>query len=167
MGEQLKSRTVSIRDLVTFGGDEELSEERSEARARKLLKQIGSIQKALVVVQKLETKLSGILKRDRKKYRRAKWKTLRARIALSREIRSIEFTEAVSRRMIEPIKESVETVQRVQRELNSVTRQIALKKKRGRLKEDVRKELMRRQRDIRAALREPVSYTHLTLPTKA
>jgi len=56
--------------------------------------------------------------------------------------------------MIEPIKESVETVQRVQRELDSVTRQIALKKKRGRLKEDVRKELMRRQRDIRAALRE-------------
>jgi RNA polymerase primary sigma factor len=56
--------------------------------------------------------------------------------------------------MIDPIKESVETVQRVQRELDSVNRQIALKKKRGRLKEDVRKELMRRQREIRAALRE-------------
>ena len=154
MGEQLKSRTVNIRDLVVFGGDEELSEERSEARARKLLKQIASIQKALVAVQKLETKLSGILKRDRKKYRRAKWKTLRAKIALSREIRRIEFTEAVTRRMIDPIKESVETVQRVQRELDSVNRQIALKKKRGRLKEDVRKELMRRQREIRAALRE-------------
>ena len=154
MGEQLKSRSVNIRDLVTFGGDEELSDERSEARIRQVLKQIGLVQKALIVAQKLEMKLSGILKRDRKKYRRAKWKMLRAKILLSRQIRRIDFTEAVTRRMIDPIKESVETVQRVQRELDSVSRQIVLKKKRGRLKEDVRKELMRRQREIRAALRE-------------
>ena len=154
MGEQLKSRSVNIRDLVTFGGDEELSDERSETRIRQVLKQIGLVQKALIVAQKLEMKLSGILKRDRKKYRRAKWKMLRAKISLSREIRRIDFTEAVTRRMIDPIKESVETVQRVQRELDSVSRQIVLKKKRGRLKEDVRKELMRRQREIRAALRE-------------
>ena len=154
MGEQLKSRSVNIRDLVTFGGDEELSDERSEARIRQVLKQIGLVQKALIVAQKLEMKLSGILKRDRKKYRRAKWKMLRAKILLSRQIRRIDFTEAVTRRMIDPIKESVETVQRVQRELDSVSRQIVLKKKRGRLKEDLRKELMRRQREIRAALRE-------------
>ena len=154
MGEQLKSRSVNIRDLVTFGGDEELSDERSETRIRQVLKQIGLVQKALIVAQKLEMKLSGILKRDRKKYRRAKWKMLRAKISLSRQIRRIDFTEAVTRRMIDPIKESVETVQRVQRELDSVSRQIVLKKKRGRLKEDVRKELMRRQREIRAALRE-------------
>ena len=154
MGEQLKSRSVNIRDLVTFGGDEELSDERSEARIRQVLKQIGLVQKALIVAQKLEMKLSGILKRDRKKYRRAKRKMLRAKILLSRQIRRIDFTEAVTRRMIDPIKESVETVQRVQRELDSVSRQIVLKKKRGRLKEDVRKELMRRQREIRAALRE-------------
>ena len=154
MGEQLKSRSVNIRDLVTFAGDEELSDERSEARTRQVLKQIGSVQKALIVAQKLEMKLSGILKRDRKKYRRAKWKMLRAKISLSRQIRRIDFTEAVARRMIDPIKESVETVQRVQRELDSVSRQIVLKKKRGRLKEDLRKELMRRQREIRAALRE-------------
>ena len=154
MGEQLKSRSVNIRDLVTFGGDEELSDERSEARTRQVLKQIGLVQKALIVAQKLEMKLSGILKRDRKKYRRAKWKMLRAKILLSRKIRRIDFTEAVTRRMIDPIKESVETVQRVQRELDSVSRQIVLKMKRGRLKEDLRKEIMRRQREIRAALRE-------------
>ena len=162
MGEQLKSRSLNIRDLVPFGGDEELSDERSEARARQVLKQIGSVQKALIVVQKLETKLSGILKRDRKKYRRAKWKMLRAKIALSQKIRRINFTEAVTRRMIEPIKESVETVQLVQRELDSVSRQLVLKKKRGRLKEDVRKTLMRRQREIRAALRELTSELEST-----
>ena len=162
IGEQLKCRSLNIRDLVPFGGDEELSDERSEARARQVQKQIGSVQKALIVVQKLETKLSGILKRDRKKYRRAKWKMLRAKIALSQKIRRIDFTEAVTRRMIEPIKESVETVQLVQRELDSVSRQLVLKKKRGRLKEDVRKTLMRRQREIRAALRELTSELEST-----
>jgi RNA polymerase primary sigma factor len=64
--------------------------------------------------------------------------------------------------MIEPIKESVETVQLVQRELDSVSRQLVLKKKRGRLKEDVRKALMRRQREIRAALRELTSELEST-----
>jgi RNA polymerase primary sigma factor len=79
---------------------------------------------------------------------------MRARILLSDLIRRIDFTEAVKRRMIDQIKESVETVQRIQRELDSVGRQIILKKKRGRLKEEDRKALARRQREIRAALRE-------------
>ena len=153
MGEQLRAGALTIRELVIFQ-DEEVTEERIDARAREVLKQMEAVRKARVDVQKREAKVDGISKRDRRKYRRARWKMLRARIGLSRLIRRIAFTEVVKRRMIGQIKESVETVQRIQRELDSLNRQLNPKTKRGRLKEDDRKAVMRRQREVRAASRE-------------
>ncbi len=153
MGEQLRARAVTIRELVTFQ-DEEVTEERIKARAREVLKQMDAVRQSRIGVQKREAKVHGISKRDRRKYRRARWKMLRARIELSELIRRITFTELVKRRMIEQIKDSVEAVQRIQRELDSVSRQLHSKTKRGRLKEEDRKALTRRQREVRAALRE-------------
>ena len=153
MGEQLRARAVTIRELVIFQ-DEEVTEARIEARAREVLKQMDAVRKARLGVQKREAKVNGISKRDRRKYRRARWKMLRARIELSELIRRITFTEVVKRRMIEQIKDSVETVQRIQRELDSLNRQLQSKTKRGRLKAEDRKAIMRRQREVRAALRE-------------
>ena len=152
MGDQLKAGALTVRELATFQ-DEEVTDERIEARAREILRQIDAVRKAWVDAQKRETKVAGISKRDRRRYRRARWKVLRARIVLSGLIRRIDFTEIVKRRMIEQIKESVETVQRIQRELDNVTRQMNPKTKR-RVKEEDREALMRRQRGIRAALRE-------------
>ena len=145
MGEQLRSQTVTVRALVTVRG-EELTDERIEARAREVLKQMDNVHTACIEVQKRQAKASAIPKRDRRQYRRARWKMLRARIELSKLIRRIEFTEVVKRRMIEQVKESVETVQRIRRELDSL--------RLSRLKEEDRKALTRRQREIRAALRK-------------
>ena len=153
MGEQLRARALSIRELVIFQ-DEEVTEARIEARAREVLKQIDAVRKARLGAQKCEAKVHGISKRDRRKYRRARWKMLRARIELSELIRQITFTEGVKRRMIEQIKDSVETVQRIQRELDSLNRQLHSKTKRGCLKAEDRKAIMRRQREVRAALRK-------------
>ena len=153
MGEQLRARALTIRELVIFQ-DEEVTEARIEARAREVLKQMDAVGKARLGAQKCEAKVHAISKRDRRKYRRARWKMLRARIELSELIRRITFTEVVKRRMIEQIKDSVETVQRIQRELDSLNRQLHSKTKRGRLKAEDRKAIMRRQREVRAALRE-------------
>ena len=153
MGEQLRARALTIRELVIFQ-DEEVTEARIEARAREVLKQMDAVRKARLGAQKCEARVHGISKRDRRKYRRARWKMLRARIELSELIRRITFTEVVKRRMIEQIKDSVETVQRIQRELDSLNRQLHSKTKRGRLKAEDRKAIMRRQREVRAALRE-------------
>jgi len=153
MGEQLRARALTIRKLVIFQ-DEEVTEARIEARARELLKQMDAVRKARLGAQKCEARVHGISKRDHRKYRRAHWKMLRARIELSELIRRITFTEVVKQRMIEQIKDSVETVQRIQRELDSLNRQLHSKTKRGRLKAEDRKAIMRRQREVRAALRE-------------
>ncbi len=153
MGEQLRARALTIRELVIFQ-DEEVTEARIEARAREVLKQMDAVRKARLGAQKCEARVHGISKRDRRKYRRARWKMLRARIELSELIRRITFTEVVKRRMIEQIKDSVETVQRIHRELDSLNRQLNSKTKRGRLKAEDQKAIMRRQREVRAALRE-------------
>ena len=152
-GDQLKSRLISVRELAMFR-DEELTEAKVETRARQLLRQIAEVRKAWTLVGKLEVKVAGITKRDRKKYRRAKWKMLRAKIELSDLIQRMDFTEAVNQRMIDGVKESARATERLQRELNSVSHKLTPKKKAAGLKEEKRKALTRRQREVRAALHE-------------
>ena len=51
-------------------------------------------------------------------------KALRARIDVSRAIRRIEFTETMKRRLIDEVKDAVDAVQRVQREVDALDRQL-------------------------------------------
>ena len=67
---------------------------------------------------------------------------------LSQLIRRIEFTETVKRRLIDQIKEAVEAVMRVRREFDQIGRQLNPKSKKGRLKEDDRKALLKRQKEV-------------------
>ena len=89
--------------------------------------------------------------KDKKKYRRARWKALRARIEVSRTIRRIEFTETNKRRLIDEVKESVDAVQRVQRDADGIDRILnpKVKTKGPKLKEEEKKNLLKKQKDIK------------------
>ena len=152
IGEQLRRGDRTIRELVTFQ-DEELTDDRIDERARAVLKQIDAVRKARAEVQKREAKVATILKRDKRKYRSNRWKALCARVTLSQLIREIEFTETVKRRMIDQIKGSVESVQRIQREIESLNRQITPKHKKSRVKEDGRRTAIKRQRELKVLLK--------------
>ena len=152
IGEQLRRGDRTIRELVTFQ-DEEHTDDRIDERARAVLKQIDAVRKARAEVQKREAKVATILKRDKRKYRSNRWKALCARVTLSQLIREIEFTETVKRRMIDQIKESVESVQRIQREIESLNRQITPKHKKSRVKEDGRRTAIKRQRELKVLLK--------------
>ena len=152
IGEQLRRGDRTIRELVTFQ-DEELTDDRIDERARAVLKQIDAVRKARAEAQKREAKVATILKRDKRKYRSNRWKALCARVTLSQLIREIEFTETVKRRMIDQIKESVESVQRIQREIESLNRQITPKHKKSRVKEDGRRTAIKRQRELKVLLK--------------
>src|SRR6187397_81242 len=89
LGDDLKNEQRTIRELVTFS-DEELTDDKIEDRKREVLRQIEAVRKARALMQKAEEKLDPIPKKDKKKYRRARWKMLRARVELSRRIREIE-----------------------------------------------------------------------------
>ena len=153
MGEQLKQNAVGIKDLVIFH-EEEVTDDRLASRTRQVLKQINTVRKARTNVMKRDAKLKTILKREKTRYRRAKGKSLRAKIEISRLIRDIEFTEPVKQRMIEPIVESAQAVQRIQREIENLERQVKSTSKRGRLKDEDRKAAMRRLREVKMVMRE-------------
>jgi len=154
MGDQLRAGERTIRELVVFQ-DEEITEERIEERAREVLRQIDAVRRAFGEWKKRDEKLQATLKKDRRRYRRAWWKTQRARIEVSQSIRRIEFTETVKRRLVDLIKEQVEEVQRFQREVEAIERQMAPKgKKAPRLKEEEKKLLLKRQKELRAEVRE-------------
>ena len=153
LGEQLGSGERTIRELVIFQ-DEELTDDRIADRARQVSRQIGAVATKRTESQKKEAKLTTILKRDKRRYRRYKWRALRARVELSQLIRRIDFTEPVKRRLIDLIKDAVEGVQHLQCEIQLLDHQVKTKTRRGRLKEEDRKRLMRRLRELRAQLRK-------------
>src|SRR6202795_385531 len=116
LGDQLHTGDRTIRELVIFN-DEEITDERIQERSRQVQKQIDAVRKAREASEKLEQKLAdtpkGATTRDKRKYRRALWAAMRARVELSNYIRKIEFTEAVKRRLIDEMKEAVEGVKSV------------------------------------------------------
>jgi RNA polymerase primary sigma factor len=171
MGEHLKAGGRTIRELVIFN-DEEITDERIDVRTREVLHQIEAVKKARLVYEKAEEKHQETPKKDKRKYRRARWKAMRARILVSQLIRKIEYTELVKRRLIDEIKESVERVQKVQREVDSAERQLAAKSRKAKLKEEDKKAVTARLKELKIEVRrlagemgETPDYLRTTLET--
>jgi RNA polymerase primary sigma factor len=156
MGDALRNDERSIRELVTFV-DEELTDEKIDDRKKQVLRQIDAVRKAWAASEKSKEKLEktpkGTTTRDKRKYRRARWEALRARVELSQLIRKIEFTETIKRRMIDQIKEKVEAVMRLKREIDYIERQLTMKNRRPKLKEEDRKNLQKRQKELRGQVK--------------
>ncbi len=151
MGEQLKNRERSIRELVVFQ-DDEMNEERIDRRAGEAMAQIETLRKTRLDVIRREKKVGTIPKREKKRYRRNYRNLLRAQVKLSRLVRGIDFTEPVKRRLIDEVKDGAEGVLRIQREIEHLDRQLKAKTRR-RIKEEDKRRITRRQRELRALLR--------------
>jgi RNA polymerase primary sigma factor len=152
MGEQLKRGERTVRELVVFN-EEEITDEKIAARQREFLKQVDKVRAQLEVVTKLEDKFGDVPKAEKKKYRRARWKILRARVELSRLIRKIEFTEMVKRRLIDGMKTSVEDIQARQREIRLIDQRLEPKGKK-KLREEEKKLLLKHKDEYRKEIRE-------------
>ena len=163
MGEQLKSGDRTIRELVVFR-DDEVPEGRINRRARALMAQAETIRKMRLDVVRREKKVGSILKREKVRYRRNYRNLLRAQVTLSRLIRSIDFTEPVKRRLVGGVKEITEGLRRSRREIEHLDRQLKPKTQR-RTKDDDKRRIMRRQRELRTQLRNRT--TELELPEAA
>src|SRR5579872_253913 len=134
LGDQLHTGERTIRELVIFN-DEEITDERIAERARQVQKQIDAVRKARANLDKWQEKLRETApakpkdKRPYRKYRKVLFETMRAHVELSQRIREIEFTESVKRRLIDDMKEAVESVRREQREVESIDRLLHPKNK--------------------------------------
>ena len=157
MGDELRADERGVRELVIFN-DEEITDEKIEHRKKQILRQIDDVRKASANLDKAKEKLEktskGVTTREKKKYRKARIEWLRARVDVSRLIRRIEFTELVKRRLIDLMKENVESVMRLKREVDHIERQVNPKTgKKSRLKEDDKKNLLKRQKDVKVQMK--------------
>jgi len=151
MGEHLKRGERTVRELVVFH-EEEITEEKIAAKQREFLRQVERVRAALEVVTKLEDRFGGVLKSEKKKYRRARWKILRARVELSRLVRKIEFTELVKRRLIDGMKAPVEEIQMRQREIRLLEQRLE-PKGRKKLREEEKKIILKHKEELRKEIR--------------
>src|SRR2546430_14707862 len=156
LGDQLHAGERTIRELVIFN-DEEITDERIAERAKQVQKQIDAVRKTRANYEKLDQKLQEMPKgkdnRERRKYRRCWWQAKRSLIEVSNAIRVIEFTEAVKRRLIDEMKDAVESVKVVQREIDGYERLLNPKGKKTKLREDDKKNLQRMQKDQKLKLK--------------
>src|SRR6185295_3952659 len=95
----------------------------------------------------------GATTRDKRKYRKCRWAAMRARVELSQYIRRIEFTEAVKRRLIDEMKDAVESVRAVQREVDAYERQLNPKNKKLKLKEEDKKNFLRQIKELKTKIK--------------
>ena len=159
MGEQLKNGDRTIRELVVFH-DDEVTDKRINRRTRALMAKTETIRKTRLNVVRHEKRVGTIPKREKKRYRRNYRNLLRAQVTLSRLIRGIDFTEQVKRRLIDGVKEVIEGVQRYRREIEHLDRQLKPKSRR-RIKDEEKRRITRRQRELRALLRSRTTELEL------
>src|SRR5206468_831345 len=88
LGEQLKGDPAMIKDLLQFS-DEELTDDKIEEKLMETLETIDQVSKMYKKVNTLRVKLDGTSKTKKPQFRRARWSTGRARVQLSRLIRSL------------------------------------------------------------------------------
>jgi RNA polymerase primary sigma factor len=139
LGEQLKKDPSIIKDLLQFS-DEELTDDKIEEKHQETLDTIDNIGKSYKKVNQLRAKLDEIPKSKKPQYRRAAWNLGRARVKLSRLVRSLEFSNQEKLRLMGLMKSTVEKMRPLEQELNK------LERKADHTKKEYRKAI---QKDIR------------------
>ncbi len=115
IGDRLKNKQISIRDVVSFS-DEELTEEVLEEKTASVLRIIGSIRKHEWAARKIVLKISRCHKRSRL-YKKHLSMLARYRIPVASKIRSLELRNVHHERFVEIIKEVLCKVLAYEREI--------------------------------------------------
>src|SRR6202034_3045584 len=102
VGEDLRNGSRSIKEIVQFD-DEELTEEKIEAKTKATLNQLGGVGKLYLLALKQAAKLEKMAKSKKPPYLRARHMLARARVDMSSRMRALEFNLLEKQRLIEKI----------------------------------------------------------------
>ena len=144
VGEDLRTGSRSIKEIVQFD-DEELTEEKIEAKTKETLKQIDKVAKLYLVAMKQAQKLEKIARSKKRPYLRARYALGRTRVEMSRRFRELDFNPFEKKRLIDKIRQTVERVLFLEREIVKLERRVEASKA------DVQAEA---RRDLRARRQE-------------
>jgi len=145
VGEDLRNGSRSIKEIVQFD-DEELTEEKIEAKTKETLKQIDKIAKLYVVAMKEAAKLEKIAKSKKKPYLHARYAVARTRIEMSNLVRDLDFNPLEKKRLIDKIHQTVERVHFLEREIAKLERRVDVSK--ADVQAEARKDLKARRQEL-------------------
>jgi RNA polymerase primary sigma factor len=145
VGEDLRTGSRSIKEIVQFD-DEELTEEKIEAKTKETLKQIDKVAKLYLVAMKQAQKLEKIARSKKRPYLRARYALGRTRVEMSRRFREIDFNPLEKKRLIDKIRQTVERVHFLEREIVKLERRVEASK--ADVQAEARKDLRARRQEL-------------------
>ncbi len=146
IAEDLRKGTRSIKEIVQFD-DEELTEEKIEAKTRATLKTIDHIAKLYQATAKFAVRLENTPRAKKRPYMRARLALARTRVETSRLIRSLEYNPFEKKRLIDKIRQTVERLQQLEREASKLVRRAEVSK--GENAAEARRELRSRRSELK------------------
>jgi RNA polymerase primary sigma factor len=146
VGEDLRRGTRSIKEIVQFD-DEELTEEKIEAKTRETLKQIDKIGKLYLQSVKQAEKLENTQRSNKRAYLHARFALGRTRVEMSVRVRDFDFNLFEKKRLIDKMRQTVERVQSLEREIVKLERRVEASK--AEVLAEARKDLKARRQEIR------------------
>ena len=151
-GEELRRGDRTLRELIVLH-DETAATDRIGESGEQFLGDVDAIRAANAELKRKRTRLAKVPRHNRALRNQARQRLLRARVALSRLVRRIEFTEAVIGDWIVLFKATAAEMRRDQQELKTVNRRLR-RSNAARLAEGERRALGRRQRELRKNIRD-------------
>ena len=159
VGEDLRNGSRSIKEIVQFD-DEELTEEKIEAKTKQTLKQIDRVAKLYLLALKQAAKLGNMAKSKKRPYLKARYALARTRVEMSNRMRELEFNPLEKKRLIEKIRQTVERVHFLEREIVKLERRVDASK--ADVQAEARKDLRARKQELaEIELASEVSPTEL------
>jgi RNA polymerase primary sigma factor len=155
--EDLSEGQRSIKEVVVFN-DDELTDDKVAERLNEVIEAIDYIEKLNKRLLQLKTKRDSIPRTKRPRdYRRYAWAVARHRVLISKLFRSVEFTHVERKRLIEGIRQAMENVRPIEREVNRLEKRLESARSNG------NKELRRELRQHRARLNEIEEDAHASV----
>jgi RNA polymerase primary sigma factor len=127
IGDQLKKNQISIRDIVSFNEDE-VTDERLEEKAAAVMEVIDSIRKHERSAHKIRIKLSRCRKGSRL-YKKHLSMLARYRIPIAWKVRALELSNLQHDRLVGVIKETVDRVVALERELHKLNKSLETRRR--------------------------------------
>jgi RNA polymerase primary sigma factor len=143
-GNDLERGVRSIKEVVTLGDEEEITEDVLLNRLKEVTSNIDELQKHYKRASQLAERLPEIPRTKKpREYRRCRWNLGREIVQISKNIRGIAFTNAERKRLIERVFKTVETMRGLERQAQSLERRVDNTRN-----EDQKKELKKQARQI-------------------
>ena len=147
VGDQLRKKQISIRDVVAFNEDE-ITDEKLEEKTGAVLEVVDSIRKHERQAHRVRLKLRQCRKKSRL-YKKHLSMLARYRIPIAWKVRALELSNPQHQRLIGVIKETVDRVVSLEREIHKLNRSLETPRR----IEDA-KGIKKRVRQLEAELRE-------------